>query len=214
MRIAIADDHPAVLAGVCHLLKNYVPEVEIVWTAKDSTELIELVSETTCDLLITDYVMPNGKYGDGISLLSFLRRRFPDLKIIVFTMISSGNIVAALMELGIHAVLSKGDDIKGLLSIISTVKANAKPGASTPVARNEISPESQRILSVLSKREFEVFRLFISGKSITEIALMLHRSKQTVSSQKMSAMHKLGIASDADLYKFACERRLADLSAS
>jgi two-component system capsular synthesis response regulator RcsB len=61
----------------------------------------------------------------------------------------------------------------------------------------------------LTKREFEVVRLFASGLSINEIASQLHRTKQTISSQKASAMRKLGITRDADLFRYAFESGLA-----
>jgi two-component system capsular synthesis response regulator RcsB len=66
-------------------------------------------------------------------------------------------------------------------------------------------PCSDKKAVCLSKRESEVIRLYVSGMRINDIAVQLHRSKQTVSSQKNSAMKKLGIASDADLFKYALE---------
>ncbi|WP_198351404.1 LuxR C-terminal-related transcriptional regulator, partial [Burkholderia ubonensis] len=56
--------------------------------------------------------------------------------------------------------------------------------------------------SVLSQRESEIVRLFRDGYKVSEIAEKLHRSKKTISAQKLAAMRKLGIARDADLIKF------------
>ncbi|MBH9673017.1 helix-turn-helix domain-containing protein, partial [Burkholderia contaminans] len=62
----------------------------------------------------------------------------------------------------------------------------------------------------LSPRELEVIRLLASGMTVGEIAAHLHRSKQTISSQKSSAMKKLGIVRDADLIRYADEGNVQD----
>jgi two-component system capsular synthesis response regulator RcsB len=49
--------------------------------------------------------------------------------------------------------------------------------------------------------------------TVGEIAVQLHRSKQTISSQKSSAMKKLGIVRDADLIRYASEGQLPDADA-
>jgi two-component system, NarL family, captular synthesis response regulator RcsB len=206
-RIAIADDHPAVIAGMRVALKNE-RDVHIVGTANNSTEIVNLLCENPCDVLVTDYVMPNGKYGDGLSFLSFLRRRFPDLKIVVFTMLSGESLVNAMTVLGIRQIVHKGEHIDCLLAAIRNVNAPRNLPARLPAPAADAQGVDQDILAKLSTREFEVFRLYVKGRSISEISAMLHRTKQTVSAQKMSAMHKLEIASGADLYLFAFEHGL------
>jgi two-component system, NarL family, captular synthesis response regulator RcsB len=57
----------------------------------------------------------------------------------------------------------------------------------------------------LSQRESEVISLYVGGDTISAIAEKLARSKQTISTQKVSAMRKLGIENDADLFKYAIE---------
>ena len=51
-------------------------------------------------------------------------------------------------------------------------------------------------------------RLYVSGMSIGEIAKKLNRSKQTISSQKVTAMRKLGIMRDAELFRYAWDTGL------
>lgn len=58
-------------------------------------------------------------------------------------------------------------------------------------------------LSVLTEREAEVLRLFVSGRTISEIAAQRGRSVKTVSHQKISAMGKLGLRNDPELYAYA-----------
>jgi two-component system capsular synthesis response regulator RcsB len=72
--------------------------------------------------------------------------------------------------------------------------------------------ESEPATRALTTREIEVVRLFGAGYTVGEIAAQLHRSKQTISSQKSSAMKKLGIVRDADLIRYNDEQKLAGAS--
>ncbi|MCI0152150.1 response regulator transcription factor [Paraburkholderia sediminicola] len=207
INLVLADDHPALIAGIKYELAG-IRTLEVVGTAQNSTEIVELLSRVPCDILITDYAMPRGEYGDGIALLSFLRRRYPDLKIIVFTTIDNPAMVHEMSKLGIKSVLNKVDDVGHLISAIHAVYAGAayfSPSASAQRAHAQTGRADTESTRQLTKRETEVVRLYVSGQSIKEIAEQLHRTKQTVSSQKMSAMRKLGIERDADLFRFAYE---------
>ncbi len=206
--LIIADDHPALITGVKHELADF-HTISIVGTASNSTETFELLAKSHCDVLVTDYVMPGGEFGDGMTMLSFLRRRYPDLKIIVFTTIDNRAMVAEMVKIGAHAVLSKVDVIGHLISAIHAVYAGATyfspkfRSTSTIGSVAQIDPAQK-----LTRRETEVVRLYVSGVSINEIASQFNRSKQTISSQKTSAMRKLGIERDVELFRFAYETGL------
>ncbi|KLG11722.1 LuxR family transcriptional regulator [Enterobacter cloacae subsp. cloacae] len=213
INIAIADDHPAILSGIAYELST-IRTLNIVGKAKNSTEIIDILNDNTCDVLISDYVMPGGSAGDGIAMFSFLRRHYPGLRIIVFTIIDNPAIVAELLKLGIGSVLNKGEDIGHLISAIHAVYAGA----------TYISPHFNSVTNVLggaetarpshsklTRREAEVIRLYVSGLSVNDIASQLKRTKQTVSSQKSSAMKKLQITRDADLFRFAFETGMTSI---
>jgi len=209
--LIFADDHPAVLAGVQHELRS-VQTLHVVGTARNSSEAIDLLTQHACDVFVTDYIMPGGSFGDGMGMLSFLRRRFPGLKIIVFTTVGNAAMASEMMRLGIKSVLNKVDDIGHLISAIHAVYAGATYLSPSLRATGEseghvIEPEGRR--KRLSRREVEVVRLYVGGSSVTEIAKTLNRTKQTVSSQKSSAMRKLGINRDVDLFRFAYENGVA-----
>jgi two-component system capsular synthesis response regulator RcsB len=210
IKLALADDHPAVLAGIKHELAG-IPTIAIVGTARNSTEIIELLDRTPCDILVTDYAMPGGAYGDGMTLLSFLRRHYPALKIIVFTTIDNAAIVSEVSKLGIPAMLNKVGEVAHLIYAIYAVYAGASyfsPGAAQQTLRIRHGRATTDRVRQLTPRETEVIRLFLSGLSINEIARVLSRAKQTVSAQKKTAMRKLGIERNADLFRFAHETGL------
>ncbi|MCS3509252.1 response regulator transcription factor [Achromobacter sp. JUb104] len=206
--LIIADDHPALITGVKHELVGF-HTISIVGTASNSTEIVELLAKSHCDVLVTDYVMPGGDFGDGLTMLSFMRRRYPFLKIIVFTTIDNRAMVGEMVNVGAHAVLSKVDVIGHLISAIHAVYAGAtyfSPKFRSPSAVGQLAQIDP--VQKLTRRESEVVRLYVSGVSINEIARQLNRSKQTISSQKVSAMRKLGIERDVELFRFAYEMGL------
>ncbi|WP_337264868.1 MULTISPECIES: response regulator transcription factor [unclassified Serratia (in: enterobacteria)] len=205
IRLLLADDHPALLAGLVHELAQ-LPTLEIVGSALDSDALVELLHSTECDVLVTDYIMPGGKYGDGIGLLSHIRRIKPQLKIVVFTTLENQALAQELAKIGVNGVLGKTQHTSQLISAIHAVYAGSNyfPTNDLITGQSGIKQNPASHLA-LTKREMEVVRLYVSGLSVNEIASQLHRTKQTISSQKASAMRKLGISRDADLFRFAFE---------
>ncbi|PVZ77804.1 DNA-binding response regulator [Serratia sp. S1B] len=209
IRLLLADDHPALLAGLIHELVK-LPTLEVLGTALDSDTLIELLRSKECDVLVTDYIMPGSQYGDGINLLSYIRRMWPSLRIVVFTMLENQALTQELAKLGVKGVLGKTEHTSQLISAIHAVYA----GSNYFPTKNQITGHDEVVQDIvpqlaLTKREMEVVRLYVSGLSINEIASQLHRTKQTISSQKTSAMRKLGISRDADLFRFAFESGMA-----
>ncbi|KVG27967.1 response regulator transcription factor [Burkholderia diffusa] len=203
INVVIADDHPAIVAGIASALRG-LRSIHIVGVANNSTEIVEFLSQHPCDLLITDFAMPGGKFNDGLGMLTYLRTHFPDLPIIVFTGLDGVNLTNKLLKLGVKAIVNKADDVGHLISAIYTILANTTY-LSPSVTRAQPEQRSGRRHLDLTKSETEVLRLYVSGMSVSEIAAHLNRTKQTISAQKIKAMQKLGVERDADLYKIVYE---------
>ncbi|WP_446901025.1 response regulator [Burkholderia sp. YIM B11467] len=211
VRVMVADDHPASALGMSQALQGN-STIKLAGAVSNSTDLVAALDAQPSDVLVLDYVMPGGKYGDGLVLLSFLQRRYPALRIVTITMIDNPSVLRAIHKQGVHCILSKSDALSHLIGAVHAayvganymspfVKQLLQDGDSVPVAR------------ALTTREIEVVRLFGAGYTVGEIATQLHRSKQTISSQKSSAMKKLGIVRDADLIRYADEGDVQDPSA-
>jgi len=206
IKVVIADDHPAIIEGIKRSIA--VNTISLVDAARNSTEIIALMDKGGAEVLVTDYAMPGGEFGDGLPFFEFILRRYPDLKIVVMTMMDNPGVLRTLIALGVKCIISKTDDASHLIPAIHIASAGGQyfsPTVHAIVQMLEQFPLYEERQVSLSKREAEVIRLFVSGLKINEIAVQLHRSKQTVSSQKNSAMKKLGVASDADLFKYALE---------
>lgn len=211
LRILIADDHPAVLAGIESVLGDK-QEIKIIGRAKNSTEIIGFLRKNECDVLVTDYSMPGGTYGDGLVMLNVIRRRFPGVKIVMLTMIENMGIIKSLTHQGIYRIVHKRDSLGSLLPAIYAAYTDGQfisPSASKLLGGEWVGPVRTSI--ELSKREEEVLLLFISGMTVSEIARKLYRSIKTVSTHKVAVMNKLGIRKDIDLIRYGIEMGWIDV---
>lgn len=200
MSVLLADDHPIVLMGVREIIERD-PRFKVVGQAQSSSELISKVSQLSPDVIITDYNMPgDDQYGDGTRLVEYLRRHFPEPRVLILTVISNPQVLTWLYELGISAVISKNTGLEQILVALDAFYREGHYQQDMPdgTPGDDVDDVSQK-LSHLTVREFEVLRLFASGLSAGDIALSLNRSIKTVSTLKVSAMRKLDVDNDQAL---------------
>ncbi|MEG0242842.1 MAG: response regulator [Pseudomonas sp.] len=205
--VVIADDHPIVLLGVRELVERD-ERFQVIGEAICSAGLIKLLEQQPIDIVITDYNMPgDSPYGDGLKLVEYLKRHFPDVQILILTMISNHLILTRLQELGVVGVIQKSQlhtEIQvALKSIAQQAHYRSLEPAKTSVIESFTAIDER--FSTLSPKEFEILRLFISGKSVSDIARSQNRSSKTISAQKISAMRKLEVSSDQDLLAYCLE---------
>jgi two-component system capsular synthesis response regulator RcsB len=207
IQVALADDHPAMLRGVEHELSS-ISTIQLIGSAQSSTELIALLNSKPCNVLVSDYAMPAGEYGDGIALFSLIQRRYPEVKLVVLTMLDNPAVLGALVKQGVSCIVSKSDAVAHLVPAVHTAYSGGtyySPRVNEIVQAIDWNRRGRGTADGLSKRESEVVRLFASGLTINEIAERLSRSKKTISSQKSKAMEKLGIDREVDLLRYAME---------
>jgi two-component system capsular synthesis response regulator RcsB len=207
--IVIADDHPIVLAGISDVIDRD-PRFEVIGQANGPQELVAQLQARPADIIITDYNMPgDDTLGDGNKLISFLQRSFPDSKVLVLTMVSNPSIIAAMYRAGARGVVRKTGDLGELSTALNALLAH-RIYRSPALPREEAVPRAgaEPAAALLSPREYEVIRLFACGQTVGDIAKRLNRSSKTISTQKVSAMRKLGTKTDHDLITFCLESDL------
>jgi len=204
IRVVIADDHPIVLVGLEQMILR-THGFTLVGEAVSSSELIEQLLKHQPELLITDFNMPGDDvYGDGLKMIEYVVRNFPNTKVIVLTMISNSLIMNRLKALGVASVIQKNYMHEEIESVLVSLLARTglQNGESKKARQSTSLVEVDDCFSNLSPREVEVLRLLVAGMSVNEIARQLNRSKKTVSAQKMSAMRKLDVNSDFSLISY------------
>lgn len=208
--VAIADDHPIVLLGVRELIERD-ERFQVVGEAASSSELIKVLNDCAPDILITDYNMPeNSVYGDGLKLIKYLIRHFSSMQILVLTMVSNRLILNRLYDLGVAGVVQKSQlhaEIQRALDALSQKQHYKTQGLKRASVIDDNRQVDER-LALLSIRELEILRLFVSGMSLRDIADDQNRSAKTISTQKVAAMRKLEVSSDQELIVYCLEANL------
>ncbi len=207
IRAIIADDHPLVLLAIENLIGGY-PNMQIVGRAADATELFTEVDRSSCDLVLMDLYMPGGADGSGLEVVRQFKTRYPGIALVVLTMETAAAELQQVISLGADALVSKRDRID--LIHVAVVTALARecyvgPAVRALIADATVTQRLDFVRQMLSRRELEVFTQYASGYGVTEIAARLGRSVKTISAQKCTAMRKLALHSDAELFRFAVE---------
>ena len=209
MRVIIADDHPVVRIGL-RMLIDLSGTCVVVGEAEGPDSLLNLLSTTPCDLLITDLSMPGDLQSDGLKMLGMVRRRYPSVRIILVTMFANVATLRSALTEGVMAIVSKGASAKELPMAIRSVGEGRR--FVSDLLRTALAPAGIGHASTkpsLSAKEHEVVRMLASGMTVSEIAGYFNRSVSTISKQKNMAMHRLGISTDVDLFAYARDSGMA-----
>jgi two-component system capsular synthesis response regulator RcsB len=204
IHVVVADDHDCVRVGVRSLLRDK-PNIEIVGEAADTYGLAKLLDACACDVVVADIGMP-GLDGDSsaVPLLRRLLRRTPHPHVVVFTMIERAHMLSGLRNIGVTGIVDKRDAAGALIDAIEAAAAGRiHLSEQVQAALATVEPAPPRRGGAMSSREWEVFQLYARGLAVHEIATRLRRSDKTISTQKRSAMRKLGLETEADLIDYA-----------
>jgi two-component system capsular synthesis response regulator RcsB len=204
IHVVVADDHHCIRAGVRYLLRER-PNIEIVGEATDTLTLEQLLDVRACDVLVSDIGMPGlGGDANAVPLLRRLLRRRPHPQVVVLTMVRRANMLSGLRSIGVTGIVDKRDAAATLIDAIEAV-ADGRIHLSEQVRAVLDAARAMPPLrgGAMSACEWEVFQLYARGLAVHEIAERLHRSGKTISTQKRSAMRKLGLETEGDLIDYA-----------
>ncbi|WP_095106219.1 response regulator transcription factor [Pseudomonas sp. Irchel 3E20] len=203
LRVIIADDHPIVRVGQ-RVVIEAGGRCKVVGEADGPDELLALVGSVPCDVLVTDFAMPGNRQSDGYGLLGLLRRQYPHLPVILVTMFANVATLRASFAHGAQAIVAKSASARELPRAIRAVSEGqtfvseclreqlVEAGCGDPSAQPQ-----------LSGKEREVVRMLASGMTVSQIAAHVNRSISTISKQKSTAMQRLCISTDVDLFTYA-----------
>ena len=197
-QIILADVRPVVIAGV----RGYIDrcaDLSVAAVATSTDEILALLRETDCDILITDFSMPMRLMNDGLTLLSYIRRNYPQICLIVLTMNMMPAVLYQIIKSGADAVVHMNDEISDIRSAIESASRNTRfIGKSV---RDIL--RSGPVGHMPTKRETEVLRMYADGHTMQEIAFRLNKSIKTIALQKTSAMRKVGLRNDVELGRYS-----------
>ena len=215
IRVAVVDDLALVRAGF-EMLLDSAPDLEVVGSAADGAEAVDLVVRTQPDVVLMDIRMP---VMDGLeaSRRILTDERCPDVRILILTTFDLDEYVYAALQAGASGFMLKDTPPSDLLAGVRLVAAG-EALLSPTITRHLIEAFLQRptepekpdpsSLDVLTDRERDVLALVAKGLSNAEIASRLYISPATVKTHIARVLTKLGARDRAQLIVIAYESRL------
>ena len=203
IRVVVADDHSLIRRGVRMLLDG-VADVELIAEAGDVASAAEQVQGKHPNVLVLDLGMPGGS---SLATISKLRERAPETQIVVMTMEDNPVFAQRALAGGALGYVSKELADSELAEAVRAA-ARGEQYVSPPVAVRLDSLNSSLTEHKLTAREVEVLRLIALGHTSVEIARKLHLSPRTVETHRAHIHRKLGLATRAELVRYALRRGL------
>lgn len=204
-RVLLADDHRLLVEAFRRLIE---PECDIVGTATNGRELLEIAPRLAPDVIILDIAMPllNGlDAGERIKQLS------PLTKLVFLTMNPDPETAVEAFRRGAAGYLLKTSAAEELLQAIRTVLRNLTfitPQLDSEDLRAAIRRGRQPASSDLTARQREVLQLLAEGRTMKEVARLLSLTPRTVAFHKYQIMERVRLKTNADLVQYAIKLSL------
>jgi DNA-binding NarL/FixJ family response regulator len=207
IRVLVVDDHLIVRQGLRAILR-VLPDLELAGEAVDGREAIDLAQALRPDVVLMDLVMPEL---DGVAAIAAIKRRMPELPIIVLTTFAESERVLAAVQAGANGFLLKDVEMHELARAIRAVcggQPYLHPEATRHIiqATAQLEPPAAR----LTAREQQVLRLLAGGMTNRQIADALTISEKTVSVHVSNLLGKLGLSSRTQAALYAARAGLAE----
>jgi two-component system, NarL family, nitrate/nitrite response regulator NarL len=205
--LALVDDHQIVIDGLMSLLKGH-EKFRFAFATTNSTEVIERISATPIDILLTDVMMPNLP---GNQLAKQVKEKYPAVKILALSMSGQGDLVNEMIEdADISGYVLKNIGKQELIKAIEKIASGGIYFSEEVI--DELQRASQRKKQKeeahLTDREIEIIRLIEKEYNNKLIAETLFISERTVETHRKNIFRKTNTGSIIGLVKYAYEHKL------
>jgi two-component system, NarL family, invasion response regulator UvrY len=206
IRVLICDDHLIVRQGIKQILAD-AEDIELAGEAEDGPQALQRVRLGGIDVVLMDIAMP---YRDGLDVLRQLKSEFPKVPVLMLSTYPDKQYAVRSLKLGAAGYLNKSADSQQMTSAIRKVAAGGlfiTPTVAEHLA-SSIGAGSTKAVEAplherLSHREYQVFRLLATGRTVSEIAEQLVLSSNTVSTYRARVLEKTGARNDVELALYA-----------
>jgi len=206
IRVALADDHTVVRAGLRAVLTS-ARDIEIVGEASTGREAVELVQREKPDVIVMDLSMPEL---DGAAATKEIVARGLGTRVLVLTMHTEEEYLVPVMEAGAAGYLVKTNADRELVDAVRAVAYGdvyVRPVAAAVMAkmltRKDRKQPEREVFDKLTARERDVLRLTGQGYSAPEIGRQLAISPKTVDTYKQRIHEKAQLSHRSEYVQFA-----------
>jgi two-component system response regulator DesR len=183
IRVVLADDELLLREAIVTLL-GLDDDIEIVGTAQDGEEAVELVRQLRPDIAVLDLEMPKL---DGLEVTAAIRTASGGTRVVLLTRYARPAVLRRALDAGVLAFVTKATSVKELPHILRTVHGGGRYVDGT-VATAALSESD----CPLTDREIDVLRESLDGATVRVIAERTHLAQGTVRNYLSTAMTKLG----------------------
>lgn len=203
IRVAIAEDHQSLIDGLKLQLER-INDIQVVGTANDGERLLEIVKLKQPDVVITDIRMPKI---DGIVVTSMIKKEWPDIKVIAFTMFDQNEAVQQMLEARASGYILKKSSLQEVIEAIKTVYKGENYFDANIQVHLEEDKNAVHKRGVLTKRQKEILNLIAQGMTSREIADKLFIGVFTVETHRRNMVQILGLKGSGELLRYAVEHK-------
>jgi DNA-binding NarL/FixJ family response regulator len=211
IRIALADDHALVRAGIRALLEK-LPGVEVVWEANNGRAALALIKTNAPNVILLDISM--AELG-GLEALPRIVRDFPAVKVLILSQHASEEFVVRALRSGAAGYMLKeaaAEELELAIKAVAQEKTYLSPSISrTVVSYLKRAGGEEGPIAQLTARQREVLQLIAEGKNTKEIAGMLDISVNTVEAHRLQLMARLDIHDVPGLVRYAIRTGLVSI---
>jgi DNA-binding NarL/FixJ family response regulator len=202
IKVLIADDHAIVRRGLREILSE-TPDIMVGGEAATAQDVTQLVREQRWSVVLLDLSLPGGT---GLELLAELRRDHPEIPVLILTVQPEDQYAVRAIRAGAAGFLTKESAPERLIDAVRKVAGGGRyvsPGLAETLASVLAGDSKQAPHEQLSNREFEIFKMLGSGRTVSQIAQELSLSVKTVSTHRTRILKKMGMKTNAELTHYA-----------
>ena len=210
IRVVIADDQPAVRDGLA-MLMGLTDDIEVVGTAANGVEALELTRDLRPNVVLMDLRMPEM---DGAEVTRKIRATVPDTHVLVLTTYADDDSLFPALQAGAQGYLTKdasAEEIERAIREVADGHTHLDPAIQERLVAALLSTAG-RVRTPpddLTTREVEVLKLIAAGLSNAEIAAALVVSAATVKTHINHIFAKTGARDRAQAVRYAYQHGIA-----
>jgi DNA-binding NarL/FixJ family response regulator len=202
MRVLIADDHKLIVEGVKRALED-ADDFEVVGECSSGSQVLPMVGRTSPDIVLLDLRMPGA---DGLTCLQQIKKRYPDVKVVVLSVSTDENVIQTVLKRGASAYIVKSINPIDLPSALR----QAVDGTMFSAIGLPEPGESAAKAAGLTEREAAILSALARGLSNEAIGKELWVAEQTVKFHLTNIYRKLGVSNRTEAARLAYQNGLVE----
>jgi DNA-binding NarL/FixJ family response regulator len=206
-RVLLVDDHEVVRTGIRAVLEDRLGALTVTETGSGEGALSALAA-ATFDIVVLDLSMPGRS---GIDLLAEIKHRHPELPVLIMSLHAEEQFAVRALRAGAAGYVMKSCASEQLVAAFERVVKGGRYVSEALAERLALQVGGGGLTTPherLSDREFEVMRGIASGEAVGEIAARMNLSVKTISTYRARLLDKMGMATNAELVRYAIQNGL------